>query len=189
MLCVWLNGPFGSGKTSAAGELVAQRPRWRLFDPEFVGFMLRSQLTDVPVGDFQDYPSWRRLVPIVADEIAAATGDNLVIVQTVTNREYWAELADGIGGLGHTVRLVLLDADPAVLRRRISEDEVLHRAADWRLAHLPTFARAREKWVAEEADLVVDTTSLSPRATAARIADAIRDWAPDKPDGDPHDLS
>lgn len=185
---LWLNGCFGAGKTSVAHELIAAVPGWRLFDPEFVGFMLRAQLADIAPADFQDLPSWRRLVPIVIDEVAATTGADLVIAQTVLDRAYWQELADGIRAREHSLHHVLLDAGEASLRQRISEDEVLHRAAGWRLQHLPPYFAARENWLAESADLVIDTTDLSPRAGAHRIAEAMHAWTicdPAGPDDQP----
>ncbi|MGY4102082.1 AAA family ATPase [Nocardia sp. R16R-3T] len=185
---VWLNGSFGAGKTSIAKELVAADPQhWRLFDPEFVGFMLRAQFPD-EAADFQDLPSWRRLVPFVADDIATETGQHLVIVQTVLNQKYWAEIATSIGELGHSLRHVLIDASPEVLRQRISEDEVLHRAAGWRLQHVPTYIAARDDWLADAADLVIDTTSMSPLRAAAEITEAIGRWAKDDtPEGSDDD--
>jgi hypothetical protein len=41
-------------------------------------------------------------------------------------------------------------------------------AEPWRLRHLPAFAEARP-WLAERADLIVDTTRLSPAGVADRI--------------------
>lgn len=52
---VWVNGPFGGGKSTLVEEL---RPRWPealVFDPEMVGYVLR-EIVDVPTGDFQDLP-------------------------------------------------------------------------------------------------------------------------------------
>ncbi|MEU6191929.1 AAA family ATPase [Nocardia sp. NPDC047038] len=186
---VWLNGSFGAGKTSIAKELVAADPQhWRLFDPEFVGFMLRAQYPDAEATDFQDLPSWRRLVPFVADDIATETGQHLVIVQTVLNQKYWAEIATGITKLGHSLHHVLIDASPETLRQRISEDEVLHRAASWRLQHVPTYIAARNDWLANAADLVIDTTSLSPLRAAVEITEAIGRWAKDdNPEGSDDD--
>lgn len=186
---VWLNGSFGAGKTSIAKELVATDPQhWRLFDPEFVGFMLRAQFSDADATDFQDLASWRRLVPFVADDIATETGQHLVIVQTVLNQKYWTEIATGIAELGHPLRHVLIDASPEVLRQRISEDEVLHRAAGWRLQHVPTYLDARNDWLAKAADLVIDTTSMSPLRAAAEITEAIGRWAKDDtPEGSDDD--
>lgn len=167
---VWLNGSFGSGKSSIAKELVAAHPQWRLFDPEYVGFMLGPQFPDSAVVDFQDFPSWRRLVPIVADDIACETGQNLVIVQTLLKQQYWTEIAEGIRAQGHSLRHIVIDASPETLRRRITEDQVLHRAAGWRLQHIPTFIDARRDWLAAAADLVIDTDSLSPIQAANEIA-------------------
>ncbi|WP_216916141.1 AAA family ATPase [Nocardia noduli] len=180
---VWVNGPFGAGKTSTAQELVDSDPRYRLFDPEFVGFMLRAQLADAAAADFQALPSWRRLTPIVAHEITETTGQNLVSVQTVLNQQYWNELSEGIRAQGHSLHLVLIEASEATLRRRISEDEVLHRAAGWRLQHLPDYFAARDDWLGEAADLIVDTTASSPRAAARQIREAIAVWSePDIPE-------
>ncbi|MEV3965233.1 AAA family ATPase [Nocardia sp. NPDC050193] len=182
---VWLNSGFGAGKSSVASELVAADPRgWRLFDPEYVGFMLRAQFTDSEVTDFQDLPSWRRLVPLVADDIVGETGQNLVIVQTVLNQKYWTEIATRIRELGHPMHHVLIDASLKTLRRRISEDEILHRAADWRLQHIPTYLAARTDWLANAADLIVDTTLLSPLRAAAQIAEVIKSWTEQKPLGE-----
>jgi hypothetical protein len=60
---VWLNGPFGVGKTTTARALLGAEPRWALFDAEHVGFMLRHVLAKRrPAPDFQGWASWRRVV-------------------------------------------------------------------------------------------------------------------------------
>jgi hypothetical protein len=62
----WLNGTFGSGKTSTAAELRLLVPSSRVFDPETVGYMLQPNLADLPVPDFQHWPPWRPLVVATA---------------------------------------------------------------------------------------------------------------------------
>ncbi|MFZ0324133.1 MAG: hypothetical protein WAN48_08395, partial [Actinomycetes bacterium] len=70
-MILWLNGPFGGGKTSTAEALAAARPQWRVFDPEVVGYFLRAALPDVTdVDDFQDLPAWRPLVAASLHEVA-----------------------------------------------------------------------------------------------------------------------
>jgi hypothetical protein len=53
---VWLNGTFGCGKAATAAKLRSLIPSSRLFDPETVGYMLRPNLADHPVSDFQHWP-------------------------------------------------------------------------------------------------------------------------------------
>jgi deoxyadenosine/deoxycytidine kinase len=60
-LIIWLNGAFGSGKTTLTGELHRRLPDAVVFDPEDVGYVL-TQAVPAPTGDFQDLPSWRHLV-------------------------------------------------------------------------------------------------------------------------------
>lgn len=53
-MIVWINGPFGVGKTTLATGLEARMPG-RVFDPEKVGFLLRSIIKE-PIDDFQHWP-------------------------------------------------------------------------------------------------------------------------------------
>jgi len=169
---IWINGTFGSGKTTTGALLADRDARLRTFDPEWVGYMLRNNLADHHVADFQEFESWRRLVPTVADEIARATGESLVVVQTVLDESYWDELASGLAGLGHEVFHIVLEADEVITRKRIEADEVEATALQWRLDHLPTYAAARP-WLATRADLLLDTTALTPRDAAERIWAAV----------------
>lgn len=171
-MIIWINGTFGAGKTTT-GELLAQREnRLRTFDPEWVGYMLRNNLPDHVVTDFQQFESWRKLVPIVADEIARTTGQSLVAVQSVLQESYWDELASGLLDLGHEVFHVVLEAEESVVRQRIDADEVEPGARQWRLDHLPTYAAARP-WLVARADLLLDTTEVTPLDAADRILKAV----------------
>ncbi len=170
-MIVWINGTFGVGKTTTAREIAKRSDRWRLFDPEHVGYLLTAHLSDFEFDDFQDLPPWRRLVPIVAKELIDETGDDLLAVQTVLVEEYWRQLRAGLEERRIKVLHVVLDADEATLRARILDDEVEREAEQWRLDHVGTFAAARP-WLLESADLVVDTTQLSATEAALDICAA-----------------
>jgi AAA domain len=165
---VWINATFGAGKTTTAAELVTLSPTLRLFDPEWVGYLLKANLTDREITDFQHLSAWRRLVPAVADEIIRLTGQSLVAVQTVLDAGYWSELAAGCAGVGHHVFHVVLDAAPATLRDRIEADEVEVQARQWRIDHLTVYETSRA-WMTDCADLVVDTTARTPTEVAEVI--------------------
>ncbi len=171
-MIVWINGAFGVGKTTTAG-LVAGRTDWRVFDPEHVGYLLQSNMAEIPVDDFQDLGPWRTLVPLVADEIFLATSNPAMIaVQTVLDEAYWTELRAGFARRDRIVHHVLLDCQPAELRRRIEDDEIEAQAKDWRLDHLDRYAEAR-RWLIRSADSVLDTTDLDPGAVADRVIAAV----------------
>jgi hypothetical protein len=168
VMLVWLNGTFGVGKSTTGDLMVRGDARWRLFDPEWVGFMLRANLADRSFGgDFQHLPSWRRLVPIVAAEISSHTGQDLVAVQTVLHQAYWNELVEGAQEQGFDVLHILLDADPGTLRRRIEAAEN-QLARQWRLDHVETYLTARD-WLLATADVVLDTTATPPDEVARRV--------------------
>ena len=165
---VWVNGTFGAGKTTTGTLLAKRDERLRVFDPEGVGYLLRDALADHEVSDFQHYESWRRLVPVVADEVARFTGQSLVAIQAVLDEGYWRELVDGLARLGHEVLHVVVEADPAVMAERIESDQVERSARRWRLDHLATYAGARA-WMTAAADLVVDSTHLTPEQVTDRV--------------------
>ncbi|HEY2316352.1 MAG TPA: AAA family ATPase [Streptosporangiaceae bacterium] len=172
-MIVWLNGAFGAGKTSTAGELAGMLAGVRQFDPEWVGYMLKANLADHEFTDFQQLPPWRTLVPVVMDEVCRLTGQHLIAVQSVLVENYWRHLRAGLDSRGLPVFHVLLEADPAVLAERIRADEVERGACQWRLDHLSEFAAARS-WMETAADLVVDSTALSVAEVAKTVAAAVQ---------------
>lgn len=172
-MIIWLNGTFGAGKTSTANELVTLLDAARLFDPEWVGYMLKANLADQEFTDFQELPPWRTLVPAVMDQIGRLTGQHLITVQSVLVQSYWRELQAGLDRHSLPLFHVLLRADPAVLAERIRADQAERDASQWRLDHLSEFAAARA-WMEAAADLVVDSTALPVPAVASLIANAVR---------------
>lgn len=127
-MIVWINGAFGVGKTTTA-ELLSRAVDLRPFDPEHVGYLLRAELADHEIGDVQELQPWARLVPVVADEIARFTGQDLLAVQTVLVEGRWRQLRAGLVTRGHRVVHVLLDADEATLRSRIDADALASSSA------------------------------------------------------------
>ena len=181
-MIVWLNGTFGAGKTSTARELLPLLPGARFFDPETVGYWLRHQdiFAGMPrVKDFQDQDPWRPLVAEAAIQFVRYTGGPLVAPQTLLRQEYQQEIFGRFLRAQVPTFLVLLEADEQVMRQRIeAADEVPGDAEanagvrTWRLRHLSDFLRNRA-WMAAAADLVVDTTDLTPREAAATVVKSL----------------
>lgn len=167
-MIVWINGTFGSGKTTTARHLREIAPHVREWDPEQVGYMLRTVVGDQQVRNFQDWAAWRAVVVATGDAVSRQTGQHLVAPQTVLVEAYMQEILDGFAACSVKVFHVLLDADAEVLRQRISADRQERGALDWRLEHLVDYEAARP-WMTSSADLVIDTSAKSPRACAESI--------------------
>ncbi|AKN74954.1 hypothetical protein QR97_39390 [Streptomyces sp. PBH53] len=62
-MIVWLNGPFGGGRTTLAAGLCRAVPGATVADPEAVGDLLRSTLAGHALRprDYQDLPLWRQM--------------------------------------------------------------------------------------------------------------------------------
>ena len=62
-MIIWINGAFGSGKTTCAYELHRRLPNSYVYDPENIGFVIRDNIPDeMKQKDFQDYEQWRSLI-------------------------------------------------------------------------------------------------------------------------------
>jgi hypothetical protein len=166
---VWLNGPFGAGKTSVARSLIGLREDAALFDPEPLG---RGLLDASPAStDFQDLPQWRELTIVGAARLVRGTS-LLIMPISVLSLDYVGELRAGLQAHGLGVRHVVLDVSEAELQRRIAGDTAESvDAARWRLRQLPRFLEARARLCAE-ADLVVVTDGLSVTSLSRTIAEA-----------------
>ncbi|MDH6364129.1 deoxyadenosine/deoxycytidine kinase [Enterococcus sp. PF1-24] len=60
-MIIWINGAFGSGKTTIAEFLNNYFDLSFLYDPENIGGFFKHNLPDsIQHCDFQDYPEWRK---------------------------------------------------------------------------------------------------------------------------------
>ncbi|MFF1869130.1 NUDIX domain-containing protein [Kitasatospora herbaricolor] len=184
-MIVWVNGTFGAGKTSACRELVELLPGSLLFDPELVGYGLARMLPAeraAELSDFQDLPSWRRLVPEYAAALLSEVPGPLVVPMTVLREEYRDEMFGGLAARGLAVHHFVLDPAETILRDRIEgrdaypgQPERSARVKEWGLENLSRY-RAARRWLSRDAELL-DTGALTPRQTAERLAGLVKDGA------------
>ncbi|AKJ14791.1 ATP/GTP-binding protein [Streptomyces incarnatus] len=182
MTVVWINGAFGAGKTTTARELIELIPNSTLFDPEVIGAGLTHLLPAkrlAEVGDFQDLPIWRRLVVDTAAALLAELGGTLVVPMTLLRQEYRDEIFGGLAARRISVHHLLLAPAETILRERIAGREVPPdlpdgeiRTRQWAYDHIEPYRAALASWLTADAHLV-DTSALTPYATAVRIADAV----------------
>ncbi|MDQ0992257.1 AAA family ATPase [Streptomyces sp. V3I7] len=120
-MLLWINGPFGGGKTQTAHEIQRRLPGSVICDPEHPGFGLRRMLPPELRGDFQDLTAWRQGVVEVLD-LALTKHDGVVIApMTVTDSGYFAETVGRLRERGHDVRHFTLLAQRETVAARLRE--------------------------------------------------------------------
>jgi hypothetical protein len=170
---IWINGGFGAGKTTLAGELLRRLPEAVLFDPEYVGYILREWVP-VPSGDFQDLPSWREVVVATALSLRRHHAQTLVVPMSLIRNGYLEEIHGGLAAAGEEVLHVFLDLDPAVLRQRIT-DRVMHPDNPEREQQAREFCYGRMDSARAAAGRLPPGTVLlhSDKLTPAELADEV----------------
>ncbi len=91
-MIVWVNGAFGSGKTTLVEELRGRWPEALVFDPEMIGYVLR-EIVEVPTGDFQDQRLWRRQVAEFAVGLVEEYRRPVLAPMTLVNPAYVDEVS------------------------------------------------------------------------------------------------
>ncbi|MGI5526167.1 AAA family ATPase [Streptomyces syringium] len=120
-MLLWINGPFGGGKTQTAHEIQRRLPGSVVCDPEHVGFGLHRMMPPALRGDFQDLPAWRQGVYEVLDRTLTAHGGTVIVPMTVVEPEYFRETVGRLRERGHDVRHFALLARRETVLRRLRE--------------------------------------------------------------------
>ena len=117
-MLVWINGPFGGGKTASAVELQRRLAGSVICDPEHLGFGLHRMLPRRLPSDFQDLQAWRSGVHEVLDLVARNHEGPVIVPMTLIDHRYFAQIVGRLRHDGHDVRhFALLARRSTVLRR------------------------------------------------------------------------
>ena len=179
MTLIWLNGPFGGGKTQTAHELHRRLPGSVICDPEHPGFGLRRMLPPSLRGDFQDLTAWREGVVEVLDLALRKHTGPVIAPMTVTEPRYFEETVGRLRTLGHEVHHFSLLARRETVLKRLRERGIGHAL---RLVTGKNAPLLRDSWAESKVDLCLDrlqdkqfathlwTDTLSIPEVADRIA-------------------
>jgi hypothetical protein len=168
VVLVWINGPFGGGKTATAFELQRRLPASILCDPEHLGFGLHRMLPPALRADFQDLQAWRSGVREVLDLAARNHEGPVIVPMTLVDSRYFAEIIGGLRDDGHDVRHFALLAERATVLRRLNRRGFGFglKREDWAVGRLDEcLARLHEPEFAHHV--------LTDRQTVPQVADMI----------------
>ena len=118
---LWINGPFGVGKTQTAHEIQRRLPGSVICDPEEVGYGLHRMTPTHLRSDFQDHPAWREGVYEVLDLVLTQHAGTVIAPMTIVQPAYFDETVGRLRTSGHQVRHFALLADRTTVLRRLHE--------------------------------------------------------------------
>lgn len=164
-MIIWLNGPFGVGKTTLANLLHQEIPNSILYDPELLGDFFQENLPKaVCPEDFQDYPIWRQTTVQIIRDLATKTGQVIIVPMTVFKKEYCQEIIEqGLIEDMYVQHNILVAEKETILDRlnkRTQENN------NWALKHLDNCLQAFEDQIPGRK---IDTDGLRPDEVAASI--------------------
>ncbi|MFI1967960.1 hypothetical protein BLA24_21855 [Streptomyces cinnamoneus] len=125
-MLLWINGPFGAGKTQTAHEIRRRLPGSVVCDPEEVGFGLHRMTPPRLRGDFQDLTAWRQGVYEVLDLVLTRHEGVVIAPMTITEPAYFRETVGRLRERGHGVRHFALLARRETVLRRLGERNPVH---------------------------------------------------------------
>ena len=140
-MLLWINGPFGGGKSQTARELHSRLAASLICDPELLGSGLHRMLPPQLRGDFQDFPAWRQGVYEVLDLILRSADGTVIVPMTLVEPAYFADIIGRLTDAGHDVRHFALLADRHVIERRLRERTIVHAIQRLRGQHVPLLDR------------------------------------------------
>jgi hypothetical protein len=163
-MVIWINGPFGSGKTTLAEGLTKQVNPSLIFDPEYIGFLMKwSQ-------DFQDVSLWRILTGGISGFLGKHFSGHVIIPMTITNPVYLNEIFGRISDRGVPLRHFFLTLDEDQLKSRIESDKCKRRdqiVREWRLSQI-------QRCIAAKHAMPKGTIFLSAQKTTQELEADIR---------------
>ncbi len=119
-MIIFVNGPFGVGKSTTVRLLAEDLPEALVIDPEKVGHMLWSQLPEpLRTEEFELEPVWPTLTRCLLEESAHTYGRTLLVPMTIARPPVFAQIVGVLRERGHNVQHFTLLADAATIRDRL----------------------------------------------------------------------
>lgn len=148
-MILWVNGAFGSGKTTSAYELHCRLPQSYVYDPENIGFFLfKNMPRQLRMKDFQDHPQWRLFNYEMLKDMAGRFDGVIIAPMTVTNPQYFDEVIGRLRREGIEVQHYILYAERPTLEKRLNKR--LKRGETWAKAQIDRCLHAFDHHITEE---------------------------------------
>jgi len=167
-MLLWINGPFGGGKTATAHELHRRLDQSIVCDPEHLGYGLHRMLPSDLRTNFQTFAAWRQGVYEVLDLVLRKSAGPVIVPMTVINPGYFDQTVGRLRQDGHDVRHFSLLADRGTVLRRLGK-----RTFGLGLRHEGWAVAKLDECLAQLQDEVFAEHLHTDEMSVAQVADAI----------------
>ncbi|MFD8718521.1 AAA family ATPase [Streptomyces sp. NPDC059629] len=117
---IWINGPYGCGKSTVTHHVAELLPQSMVVDPEDVGHLLWRQLpAQLRQEEFELEPAWAPLTRTLVEQYARAYRRPLVVPMTISRPQVFDDVIGALRRAGTDVRHFTLLADGATIRGRL----------------------------------------------------------------------
>ena len=120
-MIIWINGAFGSGKTSVAEIINKKISNSFIYDPEQVGYFLWDNFPDEMKrkGNFQHIDIWRDFNYKILKHIKANYDGVIIVPMTIYVLQYYNEIIGSLINDGVIVKSFILVAEKQTIIDRL----------------------------------------------------------------------
>ncbi len=120
-MIIWINGPYGAGKSALAEKLHELDPHSHIFDAEEVGNAVRDNLPKELFNGyiFENYPLWFETCAALLRDISGRYGGTVYVPMTLVYPDSFEKIAGPLREGGADVRHILLESSYEIVHDRI----------------------------------------------------------------------
>jgi len=157
-MIIWINGAFGSGKTSSAFELKRRLPNSFVYDPENIGYFIRENIPkELHKSNFQDHEQWRTFNYEMLKYIFYTYDGTIIVPMTIFNAQYYEEIIQKLIDEGIPLKHYILYADKSTLLKRLNKR--LERGETWTKSQIDRCIEVFNTEITEE-KIITDNKSI-----------------------------
>lgn len=121
-MIIWINGAFGSGKTTCSYEMSRRLDNSFVYDPEDLGYFIRKNTPkSLYKNDFQDYECWRKFNYDMLKYFSNSYNGVIIVPMTIINKNYYYEIIGRLENEGVNIKHFILYANKDTLKSRINK--------------------------------------------------------------------
>jgi len=169
-MIIWINGAFGSGKSSVAEAISRELKPSFIYDPEQVGYFLWDCFPDElkRKGDFQHIKIWREFNCKILKHIYDNYSGTIIVPMTIYIKQYYDEVIGKLISDGVNVKhFILMVTKQTVIDRLVRRGDT---SDGWAAQRYDVCSNAFETTISRE-KLVADEKTVDE--VAADILDTL----------------